>query len=522
MLELADVVFTLGRAGAERVLLRGADLRVADGETVLVAGLDTEARLGLAALFAGRARPRYGRVSTGRARTGVLGDQLASLLGGGDTAVLDAGDAPASEVAAGSLPASPGCAVVVLGGPGWRLATLPGRCRALLLDGGQLVDTIQEPAAGAAGSAGTGTVAGDGAAAGRQTTVGEIRMSLDELRRRTERALVGAGAGAATAASVASVLVDADRRGHRSHGVALLPTYLRRIRAGGIAAAAVPRLTALAPALASVDAGGGFGQPAAELAARWCATTAARHGLAAVAVHTNNHVGMLAAYRWPFATHGVIGLLLNTSAPSVAAPGASLPTLGSNAICLVTPTAVGSEPFCVDLGTGVVAAGKIRDAHNRRVRIPDGWLQDRYGRPTTDPAELDQEGSIPLFGGYKGLCVTLIAEILAGALAGGRVSPDVARQVSKLDQVMRCAQLFIGLSVKHFAGRENLDGLHDPSQLEQLVDRLRGAVLSGYTGAPPERPWFPDQREHDHAARADADGVTIPATVTVELGWDRL
>ena len=230
---------------------------------------------------------------------------------------------------------------------------------------------------------------------------------------------------------------------------------------------------------------------------------------------------MLAAYRRPFAAHGVIALVLNTSAPSVAAPGATLPTLGSNAICLIVPTGIGGETFCVDLGTGVVAAGKIRDAHNRQVPIPEGWLQDRQGRPTTDPAALDQGGSIPLFGGYKGLCITLIPEILAGALAGGRVSPDVARQVSALDQVMRCSQLFIGLSARHFTGCAELDGPRDLAQLSQLIDRLRGAVRSGYIGAPPDRPWFPDQQEEDHAARADAHGVTIPETVAAELGWDR-
>ena len=287
MLELSDVVFSLGRAGAERVLLRGADLRVADGETVLVTGLDTEARRSLAALFAGRARPRYGRISAGRARTGVLGDQLSNHLGDGDTVILDAGDVPEGGLATGPLPASPTCAVVVLGGPGWQSVTLPGQCRALRLDGGQMVDT---GALAPAVSGGSGAVASGGRAAGTATTAREIRMSLDELRRRTERALADAGVAAEAVACVASVLVDADRRGHRSHGIALLPTYLRRIQAGGIAASAAPQLTTLAPALASVDAGGGLGQPAADLAARWCAAAAARHGLAAVAVHTNNHV----------------------------------------------------------------------------------------------------------------------------------------------------------------------------------------------------------------------------------------
>jgi LDH2 family malate/lactate/ureidoglycolate dehydrogenase len=490
---MSDVVLALGPDGAERVVLRGADLRVEDGETVLLAGLDAQARQDLTALLTGRVRPRYGRVDPGRVRTGRLGDQLA----GGDTVVLDAGDAPAADSTAPPLPVRADCAVVVLAGSGWRPGAAPGRYRTLGLTGGQLVNLAPAQEAGV------------------------VRLPLDEVRQRAEKALITAGVDAEPAATVSAVLVDADRRGHSSHGIALLPTYLRRIEAGGIVAGAVPRLTALAPTLASVDAGGGFGQPAADLAARWCAATAAQHGLAAAAVHTNNHVGMLAAYRWPFQEHGVVGLVLNTSAPMVAAPGARRATLGSNAICLVTPTASGGEPFCVDLATGVVAAGKIRDAHQRGVRIPDGWLRDKTGTATTDPAQLDRGGSIPLLGGYKGLCITLLAEILAGALAGGRVSPDVSGQVAKPDQVMRCAQLFVGFSVRHLTAHPGRADQPGPVDLDELIDRLREAVLAGHGDATPPRPWFPDQLEEASAAHADRYGIGVSAAVLAELGWDQ-
>jgi hypothetical protein len=142
--------------------------------------------------------------------------------------------------------------------------------------------------------------------------------------------------------------------------------------------------------------------------------------------------------------------LLNTSGPSVAAPGAQHATLGSNAVCLVTPVEPDREPLCVDMATGVVAAGKIRTAATLGQPIPDGWLQDAEGRPSTDPADFDAGGSIPLFGGYKGLGISLIAEIMAGALAGGRVSPDVAKQRKRPAQVMRCSQLLIGVAAGHF------------------------------------------------------------------------
>ncbi|MEU2060337.1 Ldh family oxidoreductase [Streptomyces sp. NPDC013455] len=492
MLELSDVVLALGPDGGERVLLRGADLRVAEGETVLVTGLDAPARRSLTALLTGRLRPRYGTVRAARARTATLGARPRA----GETLVLDAGDRPAGTGTGPALPNGPGAAVLVLGGPGWTSAPVPGDHRTLALQGGRFLAEPRRPAPPPA-----------------------VRMTLDEVRRRTHRSLTEAGTGAATASLVADVLVDADRRGHASHGVALLPTYLRRIADGGIVAAAEPRLTPVTSTLASVDAGGGFGQPAADLAARWCAGTAAEHGLAAVAVHTNNHVGMLAAYRRPFQEHGVAGLLLNISAPSVAAPGARRPTLGSNAVCLVTPTPA-EEPFCIDLATGVVAAGKIRDARHRGEPVPPGWLLDPEGTPTTDPAALDQGGSIPLFGDYKGLCITLIAEILAGGLAGGLVSPDVARQVTRTGEVMRCAQLFVGFSVRHFTDPAvRSDAPAAPAGLGALVTQLRDAVEAGHDTVP-ERPYFPDQLEETKAEHAEKQGLELPASIVTALGWD--
>jgi LDH2 family malate/lactate/ureidoglycolate dehydrogenase len=341
-----------------------------------------------------------------------------------------------------------------------------------------------------------------------------VHIPLDELQGRVEQTLRDAGATADAAAVVARVLVDAERRGHQSHGVSLLPTYLRRIAAGGIVVAAEPELTVLTPSTASVDAGGGLGQLGMDVAAEWCAKAAAEHGLASVAVHENNHVGMLAAYRHAFQRHQVVGLLLNTSGPSVAAPGAQHATLGSNAVCLVTPVEPDREPFCVDMATGVVAAGKIRTAATLGQPIPDGWLQDAEGRPSTDPADFDAGGSIPLFGGYKGLGISLIAEIMAGALAGGRVSPDVAKQRKRPAQVMRCSQLLIGVAAGHFdvTGRR--------SAPHELVDRLRQAVFEGYHSSP-GRPWFPDQLEEDNSERADLYGVPVALSLLDELGWER-
>ncbi|MBY8870655.1 Ldh family oxidoreductase [Micromonospora sp. PLK6-60] len=496
-LSVHDLVVATGPRGRERVVLRGGHLEVAAGEVLLVLGDAGSGKTLTASVLAGHYPARFGRID------GTAATQRRGLLRrGGRPAVPGMRRRPVWSSVDAAAAARPALLVIDDADelPAPDIAALLRRRRA---DG---LPTVLFAAHAVAGADRVirldrgALLPGPAARAAARTVV----LPPDELRTRTAAALHAAGTPREVADRVADVLVDADVRGHRSHGVGLLPMYLDRIRAGGIDPRATPELT-VRDGTAAVHAGGGFGQPAADLAARWCARTAASHGVAAVSVHHNNHIGMLAAYRRPFQEHGAVGLLLNISGPSVAAPGARRPTLGSNAICLVTARADG-EPFVIDLATGVVAAGKIRNAEHHGRPVPPGWLLDRQGRPSTDARELDLGGSIPVFGDYKGLCITLMAEILAGVLGGQTVSPLVSKQRKYPDRSMDCSQLFVGFGLAAFGS----------PPVDDLVDRLHDAVLAGHD-TPPPRPYFPDQLEADATSTAQRDGIEVPAAVAAAL-----
>ena len=493
MIRLRDVVHTSDGDGARGVVLRGADLQVDEGVTSVIRTFGADARRAVVDLLLTRRAPSYGEVDVVRP---VIGPVRLPEGTPPSTIVIDA------EARPGTQARRPGDTVVVVtegteapgvptGAPRWELRG--GR----FVPGGSLAD---DP----------GAFGAQPAVAAPNADVGSGRFSPERLHEAVYATLTGHLVAPGIADEVARVLVDAEVRGHRSHGVALLPTYLRRMREGGIRPGAGPERTDHGPTRASFDAGGGFGQPAAFEAAEWCARTAAAHGVAVANVHSNNHVGMLAAYRGPFQRHGVVGLILNISGPSVAPPGAARPTLGSNAVCLVTPVSKGAydEPFCIDYATGVVAAGKIRDAGNRGADVPPDWLTGPDGKPATDPSLLDQGGSIPVFGGHKGLCTTLIVEILAGALAGNTVSPNVAKQRKEPGRVMGCSQLFLGLSADTFG-----------ADTGAAVVSLEEAVLRGHDGAVPDGHWFPDQMERAHEAAVREEGILVPDQVLGELGW---
>ena len=57
---------------------------------------------------------------------------------------------------------------------------------------------------------------------------------------------------------------------------------------------------------------------------------------------------------------------------------------GTNPVCIGIPLP-GEPPFLLDMATSAVAQGKLRVAHNKRAKIPLGWLIDDQGNPTDDP-----------------------------------------------------------------------------------------------------------------------------------------
>ena len=78
-----------------------------------------------------------------------------------------------------------------------------------------------------------------------------------------------------------------------------------------------------------------------------------------------------------------------------------------------------------DLATSAIALGKVRVAFNERRELAAGVAIDADGNPTTDAGAVVTTGGAPIdgamlpFGGHKGYCLMLAAELLAGVLAGG-------------------------------------------------------------------------------------------------------
>lgn len=250
------------------------------------------------------------------------------------------------------------------------------------------------------------------------------RYRADDLVALARGLLERAGMPAEKAGDVAEVLVEGDLLGKSTHGLALLPLYLRDIEAGGMTVEGEPKILNDFGACLTWD---GRKLPGPWLARRATAAAierAKRFGLGAVAIQRSHHTACLGAYLQPAIDAGCMMLLTLTDPGhrSVAPFGGVTPVLTSNPIAFGAPAP--DAPILIDMSTALMTNGGVAAFRQRGEALPHLFLMDAQGHPTTDPNVIaaDPPGTIlPLGGleaGHKGFSIGLIVELLTGCLSG--------------------------------------------------------------------------------------------------------
>ncbi|WP_043367318.1 Ldh family oxidoreductase [Belnapia sp. F-4-1] len=248
------------------------------------------------------------------------------------------------------------------------------------------------------------------------------KIQAEALRVLGRALLVANGVPEEEAATVARHVVNANLAGHDSHGMIMVPNYIERVQAGHIVPGALFTIVQESPTTTVVDGNWGFGYVINERAMALTIEKAEKNNIAATTVFRQGHVGRLASYPLMAAKAGMIGMAWADSgrSPKGVAPfGGREARLGTNPWAIAVPSNL-NGPFCMDFATSAVAMGKIKLAEARGQEIPLGWVVDKDGDLTTDPAGIKGGALMPLGGteGYKGTALAAMGEIFCGILTG--------------------------------------------------------------------------------------------------------
>jgi LDH2 family malate/lactate/ureidoglycolate dehydrogenase len=314
----------------------------------------------------------------------------------------------------------------------------------------------------------------------------------------------------------AKVLVEADARGHASHGVARVRMYHDEVTKGLNHPEATAEVVHETPISLVISGNSAPGFPTSKFAVERTIEKAEANGTCMTAVRTSCHFGMAGYWAEQMADRGLIGWsFTNTLRASIPLFGRER-LLGTNPICVAIPT--GRKPhFMLDMATTTVALGKIEVAARRSGVMPIGWAVGENGKDTQNAEEIakisrfDQSpyggqlflgGATETLGGHKGYGMGLLIELLTAGLSLG--TPGYNSYQKACD-------------INHYFQATRMDLFGDAKQIQNHVASIIDRIKDSPKAEGQERIYIHGEKEFENREKSLKEGIWLdPAT------WQRL
>src|SRR6185295_4178268 len=231
-------------------------------------------------------------------------------------------------------------------------------------------------------------------------------------------------------------------------------------------------------------------------------------GCGLVSVTNSRHFGIAGHFAKQALGHDMIGIAMTNAYPQAVQTGGATASLGTNPISIAAP-AGDERPFVLDVATSVGAAGKAEIALRQGKPLPQGWLVDREGQPTTDPSvifggggALLPLGSFPELSSHKGYGLAVAVDVLCGVLSG-------AGYGAVLDPS--------GWSTGHFFGAIRIDAFRALPGFTAMMDEMIRYLRSVPSVPGHGRMYVHGEREFETEAERRASGIPLHPQVVASL-----
>lgn len=321
------------------------------------------------------------------------------------------------------------------------------------------------------------------------------------LTRTASAILEGAGAPRPHADAVAQHLVEANLKGHDSHGVGMIPAYVKGMIDKQVDPNRHAEIIKDNNAIVSVDGGTGLGRIVGFEAMDIGIERTKNFGIGCIALGNAAHLGRIGAFAEYCADQGLVSMhYVNVVGhdPMVVAFGGRDRRFITNPYCCAVPRPNG-EHVVLDMATTTVAAGKVRVAHMKGTAVPSQSLVDEHGVETTDPGVIfgsNPTGAMQPFGGHKGYGLMVICELLGGALGGlFTMQPEHPRRGATLNNML---SIMI-----------DPEAVGDLASFDQEVGAMMDYIYASTPAEGVDHVRLPGDPEKESAATRVANGIEI-------------
>ncbi|HVF63071.1 MAG TPA: Ldh family oxidoreductase [Casimicrobiaceae bacterium] len=323
----------------------------------------------------------------------------------------------------------------------------------------------------------------------------------DDVRPLGVAVMQAAGATREEAELIVDHHIDAILYGENEHGYPLGTQYIPDIESGIIKPGVAYTIEKETPTTLMVDGHFNFGHYVSHHVMQRLIAKAKTSMVAAASIRYQCHVGRLMDYTAMAAREGMVALMMCDGGwgPKFMAPtGGRDRRLGLNPWSIALPNDTGGI-VGFDMTSSVASGSKVIAARQRGEVIPEGWIIDKDGKPSTDPNAFFDGGSFLPAGGivaHKGYALCFMIEALADVLSGMEFREDSSRPWPILDG---CFMAIFNVE----AFRPLIDFKRDLSQFLDWVKSSRPA--EGSSGV-----FYPGERSSRNRERAEREGIDIP------------
>jgi (2R)-3-sulfolactate dehydrogenase (NADP+) len=269
-------------------------------------------------------------------------------------------------------------------------------------------------------------------------------LTLVEIEDLALRGLIAAGTSPENAAPLAAATAMTEADGVASHGLAYIPIYAEHVSCGKVDGKATPVLSRPRPAVVTVDAGTGFAHAAIALGFETLIPLAREQGVAVLAINNSYNCGVLGCHTQVLAQAGLLGIGFTNAPASIAPSGGKTPVVGTNPISIAAPGPDGQVAILIDQSASTIAKSEVMKHAREGKAIPEGWALDVDGNSTTDPAA-GLKGSMAPSGGYKGVGIALMVEMMAAAMTGATLGINASPFSGTAGGPPKTGQFFIAI-----------------------------------------------------------------------------
>ena len=327
-------------------------------------------------------------------------------------------------------------------------------------------------------------------------------FQIDQLRPWGIALYMAAGMSETDAAVVIDNQIWSDLRGVDTHGFQRVSWYVDWFKNGITDPQAQLDIIKETPSVVVADGNHGLGQLVVTQFMEHLITVVKSSGLVAGVIRNSNDWGCGANYPYHAAKAGYICYGATTSVATLAPFGSRRKLFGNNPIVWAFPRQ-DNPPLVLDMAMTPVALGKVLRARSEGKNLQEEWgFLDNDGNPTIDP-DAALSGVIPAIGGYKGIGLATMSNILAGILSGSAHTGDVS--------VGHRGQYFLLMDPGVFRDREEY--------YEDIEDMIRQIRAAGEEDAlPGQRVYLPGEIEQQTMdARLNEGVIVYPGSVVRAL-----